>query len=118
MAHGPFRLAEIVARFGGELVGDQDVVVRRIATLSGAGPGELSFLTHLRYRGELAATHASAVIVPESARGATALPRIVCRDPYAYFARVSTLFNPPPPPVPGVHPAAVVSPEAHVAPSA
>jgi UDP-3-O-[3-hydroxymyristoyl] glucosamine N-acyltransferase len=100
MPHGPFRLAEIVARFGGELVGDQDVVVRQVGTLSGAGPGELSFLSHPRYRGELAATRASAVIVPETARGATVLPRIVCRDPYAYFARVSTLFNPPRPSVP------------------
>jgi UDP-3-O-[3-hydroxymyristoyl] glucosamine N-acyltransferase len=118
MPHGPFRLAEIVARFGGELVGDQDVVVRQIGTLSGAGPGELSFLAHPKYRSELAATRAAAVIVSESERGATVLPRIVCRDPYAYFARVSTLFNPPAPSVPGVHPTAVVSPEAHVAPSA
>jgi UDP-3-O-[3-hydroxymyristoyl] glucosamine N-acyltransferase len=65
-----------------------------------------------------AATRAAAVIVPESARGATALPRIVCRDPYAYFARVSTLFNPLPPSVPGVHPTAVILPDARVAPSA
>jgi len=118
MPHGPFRLAEIVARFGGELVGDQDVVVRQVGTLAGAGPGELSFLTHPKYRSELAATRASAVIVPASERGATVLPRIVCRDPYAYFARVSTLFNPPPPSVPGVHRTAVIAPEAHVASSA
>jgi len=118
MPHGPFRLAEIVARFGGELVGDQDVSVRQVGTLSGAGPGELAFLAHPKHRGELAATRASAVIVPESERGATALPRIVCRDPYAYFARVSTLFNPQSPTLPGVHPTAVVSGEAHVAPSA
>ena len=118
MPYGPFRLAEIVARFGGELVGDQDVVVRQVGTLTGAGPGELSFLTHPKYRGELAATRASAVIVSENERGATVLPRIVCRDPYAYFARVSTLFNPPPPRVPGVHRTAVIAPEAHVAPSA
>jgi len=118
MPDGPFRLAEIVARFGGELVGDEDVIVRQVGTLSGAGPGELSFLTHPKFRGELAATRASAVIVPDSERGATVLPRIVCRDPYAYFARVSTLFNPPAASPPGVHPTAVVSREAQVAPSA
>ncbi len=118
MPHGPFRLAEIVARFGGELVGDRDVVVHQVGTLAGARSGELSFLAHPKYRRELAATRASAVIVPESERGATALPRIVCPDPYAYFARVSTLFNPSPPDVPGVHPTAVISGDARVAPSA
>jgi len=118
MPHGPFRLAEIVARFGGELVGDQDVIVRQVGTLSGAGPGELAFLAHPRYGAELARTRATAVIVPESEREATVLPRVVARDPYAYFARVSALFNPPPPVVPGVHPTAVVSPDARVAASA
>ncbi len=118
MPRGSFRLAEIVARFGGELLGDADVVVRQVGTLSGAAPGEISFLAHPKYRGELAATRASAVIVPENERAATGLPRIVCRDPYAYFARVSTLFNAPPPIVPGVHPTAVVSPDAAIAASA
>jgi UDP-3-O-[3-hydroxymyristoyl] glucosamine N-acyltransferase len=118
MPLGPFRLAEIVARFGGELIGDENVVVRQVGTLSGAEPGELSFLSHPRYKSELAATRASAVIVPESARGATPLPRIVCLDPYAYYARVATLFNPAPPFASGVHPTAVVAPQAHVAASA
>jgi UDP-3-O-[3-hydroxymyristoyl] glucosamine N-acyltransferase len=118
MPHGPFRLAEIVARFGGELVGEGDVLVHQVATLGGAAPGEISFLTHPRYRGELAATRAAAVIVPESERAATTLPRIVRRDPYAYFARVSALFNPPAPSEPGVHPAAVVAAGARVAASA
>jgi UDP-3-O-[3-hydroxymyristoyl] glucosamine N-acyltransferase len=118
MPHGPFRLAEIAARFGGEVVGDGNVLVHRIGTLAGAAPGALAFLSHPRYRGDLATTRAGAVIVPESERGATTLPRIVCRDPYAYFARVSALFNPPAPGVPGVHPTAVIGPDAQIAPSA
>jgi UDP-3-O-[3-hydroxymyristoyl] glucosamine N-acyltransferase len=92
--------------------------VRQVGTLSHAGPGEIAFLAHPKYRRELAATRASAVIVTESGRAATALPRIVCADSYAYFARVSGLFNPPPEVVPGVHPTAVVSPEASIAASA
>jgi UDP-3-O-[3-hydroxymyristoyl] glucosamine N-acyltransferase len=118
MPHGPFRLAEIVARFGGELVGEGDVLLHQVGTLEGAAPGELSFLAHPRYRPELAATRAAAVILPESERAATALPRIVCRDPYAYFARVAALFNPPAPAEPGVHPQAIVAADAQVAPSA
>ena len=78
-----------------------------MATLRSAQAGDLSFLVQPKYRPELAATRASAVIVPEAERDATGLPRIVCRDPYAYFAHVTQLFNPPAPVVPGVHPEAV-----------
>jgi len=118
MAQAPFRLDEIVSRLGGELVGNPATEVRGIATLRGARAGELSFLAQPKYRPDLAATRASAVILPEGEREATALPRILCRDPYAYFARVSLLFNPPREAVPGVHPAAVVAPDAGVPASA
>ncbi len=118
MPPGPFRLAEIAGRLGGEVLGDPETRVRRVASLRGAAPGDLSFLVHAKHRSELAATRAAAVIVPESERDATPLPRIVCRDPYAYFARVSQLFNPPPAVTPGVHPTAVVAPDATIAASA
>jgi UDP-3-O-[3-hydroxymyristoyl] glucosamine N-acyltransferase len=118
MAQGPFRLAEIVGRLGGELVGDPTVEVRGVATLRSAQAGDLSFLAQPKYRPELAVTRASAVIVPEAERSATGLPRIVCSDPYAYFAHVTQLFNPPAPVVPGVHAEAVVAPEAKIPASA
>jgi len=118
MPHGPFRLAEIAGRLGGELLGNPETEVRRVATLRGAQPGDLSFLVQAKYRADLAATRAAAVILPEGERDATALPRIVCRDPYAYFARVSQLFNPPPPVVAGVHPTANVAPGSRIAASA
>ena len=37
------RLDEIVARFGGEIVGAGDTVIFRIGTPGGAGPGALGF---------------------------------------------------------------------------
>jgi UDP-3-O-[3-hydroxymyristoyl] glucosamine N-acyltransferase len=118
MGQGPFRLAEIVSRLGGELIGDPAVEVRGVASLRSARAGDLSFLVQSKYRSELAATGASAVIVPERERDATGLPRIVCRDPYAYFAHVTQLFSPPAQVVPGVHPDAIVAPGAVVAASA
>jgi UDP-3-O-[3-hydroxymyristoyl] glucosamine N-acyltransferase len=115
MVSSPLRLAEVVARCGGELVGDPGVVVRRIATLKSAGPGDLSFLSDTRRRTEAATTRASAVIVAEAEREATTLPRIVCRDPYAYMARVSALFHSPVGAVPGIHGTASVAVSAEVA---
>ena len=112
------RLADIAARCGGEVLGDPDVLISQVATLRGARPGEVAFIAHPRYRAELAATRASAVILGEADRAATALPRIVCKDPYACFARVSALLNPAPAVAAGIDAAAVVSPAARVAPTA
>ncbi len=118
MRSGPLRLGDIVARLGGELLGDPDVEVSTVGTLRAAGPGAISFLSQSRFRADLAATRASALIVAPDARAASSLPRIVCKDPYAYFARVSALLNPTPAVTPGIHPSAVVAPDARIAPTA
>jgi UDP-3-O-[3-hydroxymyristoyl] glucosamine N-acyltransferase len=120
VSSGPrtYRLGEIVARLGGELAGDGDPEIRRIATLESAGPGDLSFVSNPKYLKQLGATRASAVILARAQREATRLPRIICDDPYAYYARAAQLLNPDARPAPGIHAQAVVEPGAQVAASA
>ena len=91
-------LAELIVRFGGELVGDGSQTVRQVAPLDRALPDEIGFVSHSKYLTQLAATRAGAVILPADAGGATSLPRILTPNPYLYFARVSALLNPPPRP--------------------
>ena len=67
-------LAGLVERFGGEVLGAADTVVRQVATLEEAGPGEISFLANPKYRGQLATTRAGAVILGERDRDAAAIP--------------------------------------------
>lgn len=110
-----YSLREIARRFGGEITGDPAVEVRQVATLENAAPDAIAFLANARYLPQLKATRAGAVIVGESGRGATRLPRIVCANPYAYFARVSALFNPAPVARPGAHATAVLDSLASVA---
>jgi UDP-3-O-[3-hydroxymyristoyl] glucosamine N-acyltransferase len=105
---GGFRLDEIVARLGGELAGDASVVVSQVATLSSAGAGHIAFLANPRYRRQLRSTRASAVIVPPDFAEDTALPRIIHANPYACYARVAALLNPPHGRPAGIHPGAVV----------
>ncbi len=114
----PLTLGEIVRRLGGEVAGDASLAVAGVATLEKAGPGELSFLANPRYRAMLATTRAGAVILDPRHRDDTAIARIVTDNPYAYYARVVTLFHPPRAAVPGVHASAVVHPSARVAASA
>ncbi len=100
------------------MLGRAETEIRRIATLESAGPGDLSFLTHARYRSQLRRTQASAVILARAEQDATALPRIVCDDPYLYYARAAQLLEVEARPAPGVHPSAVVEPGAAIAASA
>lgn len=108
-------LAALVARFGGELVGDGAQAVRQVAPLDRAGPDEIGFVSQAKYLAQLTGTRAGAVILPPDARDATERPRILTSNPYLYFARVSALLNPPPRPPAGVHPAATVAADADIA---
>lgn len=112
------KLQEIVARFGGELLGSPQVEVTRIVPLERAGGGDLAFASSPRQASRLATTAAGAVILGPELRDATSRPRIVCTNPYAYFARVSAVLHPAPAHAVGVQPGAVVAPDAEVDPSA
>jgi UDP-3-O-[3-hydroxymyristoyl] glucosamine N-acyltransferase len=112
-----YRLGEIVARLGGDLLGNAEIEIGRIATLERAGPGDLTFLSNARYRPQLRDTRAAAVILAHGERDATELPRILCDDPYLYYARAAQLLSADRRPAPGVHSQAVVEPGALVPPS-
>ena len=117
-----YRLADIVARFGGQVRGDAATCVQQIGTLEHASAGQIAFLANAKYRKQLENSHASAVIVSEADADATELPRIVCDNPYSYFAKLSAFLNPLRDYVPGIHPSAVIgkgteiSPQAHIGP--
>lgn len=118
----PVRLADVVAALGGDLQGDPDLVVNRLAPLESADAASLSFLANPRYAARLADTAAACVIVAPAqqdaaiARGAA----IVTPEPYLYFARLTQWWAAQRrrPPTPGVHPSAVVEPGAFIDPSA
>ncbi len=101
-----FSLDEIVARFGGQLVGDGRLRVRQVATLASAGPGDFSFLANRKYRSQLTSCRASALVLSSADADACTIARILSEDPYAYFARVAQLLNPPHRNLPGIHPSA------------
>jgi UDP-3-O-[3-hydroxymyristoyl] glucosamine N-acyltransferase len=115
---GPLSLGEIASRLGGRVAGDAAVRIEQVGSLEHAGPRQIAFFSGRRYRARLAETRAAAVIVPPEAEALTTLPRIVCDEPYPYFARLSQLLNPLPRPQPARHPSAQIDPAARVATSA
>ena len=111
-------LASIVDLLGGRVSGDARVEVTQVGTLERAGPLHIAFLSNPRYASRLATTSAGAVILGPEHERLSRSPCIVCDNPYAYFARVSQLFNPPVPPLPGIHANALVAPGARIPASA
>jgi UDP-3-O-[3-hydroxymyristoyl] glucosamine N-acyltransferase len=106
---GPYTLGQIVSRLGGRLAGDPQTLIRQVGSLEHAGAGQITFFNSKKLQARLDETRAAAVILAPENERLTRLPRIVSENPYAYFARVSQLFNPVILQPGGVHPSAVVS---------
>jgi UDP-3-O-[3-hydroxymyristoyl] glucosamine N-acyltransferase len=103
-----YSLGEIVRALGGEIAGNPDTRVEKVGTLEGADSHALTFLTQDRFLNDLRKTRAGAVILAPAHRDATALPCIVCANPYAYFARASAMLHPASVEAAGVHARAMV----------
>ena len=116
------RIGDIVQSLGGELLGDPDRVVARLAPLEAATTDELSYLANPRLAHLLDNSHAGCVIV--GTKLAEAAQRrgdcIVVDNAHLYFARVTQLWRRLHGglPRPGVHPSAVVEEGAVIDPSA
>jgi len=105
-------LGEIAVRYGCELHGDPDAVVARVATLSGASAGSISFLANPAYKGQMAQTSATAVILGPDDVELCPVACLVNPNPYAIYALVAQALYPDPPLQPGVHASAVVGRDA------
>jgi UDP-3-O-[3-hydroxymyristoyl] glucosamine N-acyltransferase len=92
-----------------------DTAIRRVAFIDEATPDAVTWITEGKFAKALAATKAGAVIGTQAVLGDD--PRgIIVADPEAAIAQILELFDVPQErPAPGVHPTAVVHPEASLA---
>ncbi len=87
------KLSELVAKFGGELVGN-DVTIDSIAPTNLAQATQITFLSDAKFKKELATSQAAAIILKAEDADGVDLPKIITHNPYFYFSQVSNLFNP------------------------
>lgn len=113
-----FTVAELAVQFGCELIGDPDVRVSGVGTLSAAGPNDLGFFANPRYRDALRKTAAGVVLLTQDDAGDCPVTALITDNPYAVYARAAAILCPPRTLRPGRHPTAVVDPTAEVAVSA
>ena len=105
------KLGEIARRLGCALEGPEELEITAVAGIEEAGPSDLTFLSNPKYRRKLQTTSAAAVILspqdPDPGR-----PVLRSANPYLDFARALELFYPPLRPASGIHPTAVIAPDA------
>jgi UDP-3-O-[3-hydroxymyristoyl] glucosamine N-acyltransferase len=111
-------LGELAVRFGCELRGDPQARVERVATLANADAHALAFLANPRYRPQLAATRAAAVVLDAGSAADCPTHMLLAANPYATYARIAAILHPEPPAAPGVHATALVAASARLDPSA
>jgi UDP-3-O-[3-hydroxymyristoyl] glucosamine N-acyltransferase len=92
------------------------------ASLGSARPGDISFLGNTKYRASVAASKASVLLVPADYSGSPGPNQVLLfvDNPSAALGRLCSRIEQAlwPKPKPGIHPSAVVAPEARVAASA
>jgi UDP-3-O-[3-hydroxymyristoyl] glucosamine N-acyltransferase len=103
-----YTLGQIVNALGGKVIGDETTLIVRVSSLRNAQSGDVCFIHDPKYLKELSECQASAYVLSVKDANLTNLPRIIADNPYAYFAKVSTLLNPPLKPHLGIAESAVV----------
>src|SRR5262245_16850038 len=111
-------LGELAVRFGCELRGDPDVRVDSIASLGAAHAGAVTFLANPKLRPVLEQTKATVVVLDKRSADACPVAALVAANPHATFARIATTLYPRPVAPAGIHPTAVIAPDAKVDPTA
>jgi UDP-3-O-[3-hydroxymyristoyl] glucosamine N-acyltransferase len=86
-------LNEIAEFLGGSVDGDGGVVIERLQGIDEAGPGDLTFVTNLKYRKRMETTGASAILV---APGTSCAGKnlLIVGAPYVALGQLLALFHP------------------------
>src|SRR5438093_3728976 len=107
-------LEDLARELDAEIVGDPSIPIHGVAGIREALPGDITFIANSRYDTYLEETRASAVICSREPRESR-MPLVLVDNPYLAFQRVVRIFRPDRDrPAPGVHPTAVVSPQARL----
>ena len=118
-------VSEIARRLQGVCDSETDPIITGIAGIRDALPGDLTFVSNPKYAADVAATRATAVLVPQGWDRPAPCVMIRVMNADAAFAQAVEWFAPPPyRPAPGIHPTAVIATDAvigqdaHVGPHA
>jgi UDP-3-O-[3-hydroxymyristoyl] glucosamine N-acyltransferase len=97
------------------LASDDSVTISGIASLESAGPSDLVFVEHSSLLEQALASRAGAIIAADFASASpVAKPLLIAKHPRLAFSRAGALLSEPPDHSLGVHPTAIVHPNARL----
>lgn len=102
------KLGDLAQHIGADLVGDAKCTIERVATLSSAQSGDITFLANSRFKSLLSTTKASAVIISEQHRSLLKTNGIIADDPHVAYAKIATLLYASAESPQGIHPTSSV----------
>ena len=108
------KLRELASRLGLELRGNADLEIAAPAPIETAVEGTITFAVGIKYAPALRSSRASAAIVSEEMASEAPCAVLVSKVPAFDFARVLEIFFPPYRPAGGIHPTAILPPDARV----
>ncbi|MCB2226293.1 MAG: UDP-3-O-(3-hydroxymyristoyl)glucosamine N-acyltransferase [Desulfarculaceae bacterium] len=109
-------LGQVAQLVGGELEGPAERTVSGIAGIEQAGPSDLTFLANPKYAPALESCKAGVVLVSREQKAPPEVALIRVDNPYLAYAQLLTEATRKPYVALGVHPQAVVDPNAQVGP--
>jgi len=104
-----YSLEFLASKLGGVVKGDSSIEIAKIATLSQAVEGDISFCTNPKYLKQLSETKASAVLITEEALDFCTTNAVILSNPYLALAQVMELFDKSPKPTGKIHSKAVIA---------
>ena len=110
------RVDEIARHLNAVCEGAGNVEIAGAATLESAGPHEIAFVGNRKAAAQAVQSRAGCLLVTNEFSAVRTLIRV--SDPRGSFAAVIGLLHPPPPVTPGIHPTAVIAPDAQIASTA
>jgi UDP-3-O-[3-hydroxymyristoyl] glucosamine N-acyltransferase len=104
-------LSELAQLLDAELDGDPSQEIRALSTIQSAGKADLTFIANPAYKKYLSSTLAGAVLLNTDLAEGFAGNKLIVKNPYLAYARLSAIFDFLREPVLGIHPSAVVGSE-------
>ncbi len=110
---------ELAGMLKAEVLGNKNTEITGVASLNEAKAGDVSFLGNSKYIDMVVSSKASVILVPEDFEGVPSKEKawIKCENPTSAFSTAIDFFAPPPIEYkPGIHPTALISESAKIAP--
>ena len=88
-----YKLGVIAEKIGAELIGDSEIDINGINSLSKANANQLSYIANKKYIDSLANTNAGAVILSENMKNDCKTNALLVSNPYLAFAKATHYFK-------------------------